>query len=470
MNESARNELAPILAAFAARTGVTPGAARLGAHAAIEVKLLAQVRTCGIDRVLGEIATDSALFDELTNELTVPETYFFRDAAQFDLIRKQIIPEIASRCGADHGIRCWSAGCSTGEEAYSIAIALREAGLGNSAGVIGTDISPAVLLSARAGRYRPWSLRGEGAASATRYLRSEGEWKVVDDFIRRLVTFSRLNLAEDCYPRSSAGINDLDLILCRNVLIYFDERTICGVARRLFNSLAPGGWLLTAATDPLLAEYAPFDVIVTEAGLVYRRQPYPLTADPLPPIEVPLEGHFDVAQLNLESGTVPPSDHLSSARDAFNRKDDVTAAALKRDRMNDAEACLLQVRALADLGDPEAAAVAEQAIERYPLYPELYYLLAHLRILNGDHGQAILLLRKALYLAPTLIMAHFVLGSLLQRSGDLAGAHRHFRNAIELSEGRPPDEIIPMSDGEPAGVLTAAARKSLQALGTAKSK
>ena len=470
MNESSLNELARILKAFAARTGISPAAARWGAHNALVTKLLDRVSREGIGRILAEIDTGSALFDELANELTVPETYFFRDAVQFDLIRNQIVPDIRSRCGYEHIIRCWSAGCSTGEEAYSIAIVLSEAGLFNSARAIGTDISLAALAWARAGKYRAWSLRGEGAASAGPYLRSEGEWKVVDDAIRRRVTFLRLNLAQDCYPVSSAGISDLDLILCRNVLIYFDKQAIGGVARRLFNSLARGGWLLTAAADPILAEHAPFDVIVTKAGLVYRRPLWSLTSEPLPPIQSPAEVEVRVASLEMESDRVPPPDALSAARDALRREDYTATAALTRDRMDEAEACALRVRALANLGDRGAAVLAEQAIEHHPLYPELYYLLAHLRLLDGDHNQAIALLRKAIYLAPSLIIAHFVLGSLLQRSGDLAGARRHFRNAIVLSEGRRPDEIIPMSDGQATGVLTVAARKALLVLSTAKTE
>ncbi|MBV8357685.1 MAG: chemotaxis protein CheR, partial [Deltaproteobacteria bacterium] len=410
----------------------------------------------------------SALFDELTNELTVPETYFFRHATQFDLIRSQILPEVRHRAGFEHTVRCWSAGCSTGEEAYSIAIALSETGLGNSARVIGTDISLAALAWARAGKYRAWSLRGEGAASAGSYLRTDGEWKVVEDAIRRRVTFLRLNLAQDCYPSSSDGISDMDLILCRNVLIYFDEQTVVGVARRLFNSLACGGWLLTAAADPILAEHAPFEVIVTEAGLLYRHPLLSHMSERSPTVKGPSEIEIHIAKLQMASDGIAPNDPLAAACYSFSRKDFAAAAALTQDWMNEPETCALHIRALANLGNPEAAALAEQGIERYPLYPELYYLLAHLRLLEGDHSQAILLLRKVIYLAPTLIMAHFVLGSLLRRSGDLNGAHRHFRNVIRLAEAQPPDEIMPMSDGETADGLAAAARKSLQALSAEK--
>jgi chemotaxis protein methyltransferase CheR len=429
---------------------------------------LARVRKEGIARIIAEIATDSSLFDELTNELTVPETYFFRDTTQFDVVCNQILPEITSRCGFEHGIRCWSAGCSTGEEAYSTAILLSEAGLDSGSHVVGTDISIAALACARAGRYRAWSLRGEGAALAAPYLHSEGKWKVMDEAIRHRVTFFRLNLAEDWYPLPSARISNIDLILCRNVLIYFDEQIVRAVARRLFNSLAGGGWLLTAAADPLLAEYAPFEVIVTKAGLMYRRPPCSTSSKPLATIEVQ-EVESDPARRETENDRAA-NDSLKPAHDTFIKEDSATAAVIAATRMNQAEACASRIHALANVGDPEAAILAQQAIDRYPLCPELYYLLAHLRLLDDDHNQAILLLRKAIYLAPSLIMAHFMLGSLLQRIGDRTGAERYFRNAMELAEARPFEEVVPMTDGEHASLIAAAARKSVQRIGAEKKR
>jgi chemotaxis protein methyltransferase CheR len=229
--------------------------------------------------------------------------------------------------------------------------------------------------------------------------------------------------------------------------------------------LAEGGWLLTAAADPILAEHAPFEVIVTNAGLVYRRPRASVAPNAPPMIETPGVFEINAARLEIGNNEPPRPDPLAKVREAFNRKDYVTAAALARQWTDNPEAWTLCIRALANLGSPEATNLAQQAIQKHPLYPDLYYLLAHLRLLEGDQGQAILLLRKALYLAPSLLMAHFALASLLQRSGDRTGAERHFRNATELAAARPPNEIVPMSDGELTAALAAAARKSLQEIG-----
>ncbi|HJU10003.1 MAG TPA: CheR family methyltransferase [Candidatus Binataceae bacterium] len=454
------HELAPILEAVSSRIGIRSDALHLGSSRTLVAHLSERVRAGQIGRVLEQIETDSAFFNELVDELTIRETYFFRDPGQFNIIAKHILPEIESRRHS-HVVRCWSAGCSTGEEAYSLAMLLFKLGFANRSKVVGTDISSAALTRAHAGRYGKWSLRGESAFSAEPHLSSQGEWRVVSDPIRHSVRFFRLNLAENSYPLASAGISDFDIILCRNVLIYFDNHTISEVARRLFDSLACGGWLLTAAADPILTDYAPFEVITSEAGLLYRR---PLSQDEQvsKPAEIP-EAPACTRSIILNPQVPAPdrADQLSLAKEAFKKGDYIAAAELARASKNEPDACILRVTALANLGSQEAAVVAEQALEHHPLCPELYYLLSHLRLIDGDQFEAISLLRKAIYLSPSLAMAHFVLGSLLKNGGDLVGARRHLRNAIALAEARPAHELLALGDGQSTGMLADAARKLL---------
>jgi chemotaxis protein methyltransferase CheR len=336
---------------------------------------------------------------------------------------------------------------------------MREAGLGNRSRIVGSDISLDALARARSGHYRGWSLRGEGAALARRYLTGEGEVNVIDDSIRRRVTFIRLNLAQDLSPSLSSGIRELDLILCRNVLIYFDEATVTAVARRLFDSLAVGGWLLTGATDPPLMEHAPFEVVVGDAGIAYRRPLRPAIALTSPGskkrllrevrIRVPLKADA----VKADAVSAAPSDPLARAHAAFAAADYATTVALTRDLEDLPAGCVLHLRALANLGDAQAVAFAARAIELHPLCAELYYLLASLHIIAGDKRQAITLLRKAIYLMPSLAIAHFTLGSLLQQFGDLAGARRSLRNATALAATQPGGEIALPSDGKLAALL-----------------
>src|SRR5207249_6830472 len=128
----------------------------------------------------------------------------------------------------------------------------------------------ATLAKARQGLYGAWSLRGEGAEAARPYLRRQGKCYIVDERVRRLVTFDCLNLARNVAPAPATDVRGMDLILCRNVLIYLDRETVRTVARRLYESLADGGWLVAASTDPPLTDEAPFEVVVTDHGVFYR--------------------------------------------------------------------------------------------------------------------------------------------------------------------------------------------------------
>ena len=210
---------------------------------------------------------------DLIAELTVGETYFFRDPAQFEFIRSTILDDIRSRRGDNHILRIWSAACSTGEEAYSLAMLAKQQGILQRCHILGTDISEHFLNKARDANYRSWSVRGEMPRDMRGMITQEKDHISVRRDIRRRVVFQYLNLAKDPYPSVITEIWGMDLILCRNVLIYFDMETVKAVAQRLYDSLADGGWLLTSASDPLLRDFADFHTLTTPFGVVYQRRP-----------------------------------------------------------------------------------------------------------------------------------------------------------------------------------------------------
>ena len=212
------------------------------------------------------------LFDDLVTELTIGETYFFRESRHFEWLRSTLLPELRARGNGEQSIRIWSAGCASGEEAYSLAMACTRDGLAARSHVLATDISRAALARARQAVYTTWSLRGEGVESASTYLKPIGDRFQVVDEVRRLVTFEHLNLALDIYPSFATATWGVDLIFCRNVLIYFDRETVGAVARRLFNSLAEGAELVTASSDPPLGKGKhPFTPACWRRGVFYQR-------------------------------------------------------------------------------------------------------------------------------------------------------------------------------------------------------
>lgn len=212
-----------------------------------------------------------AAFADLLDELTVRETYFFRHPGRFEFIRRHVLPEIRRRRGPEHVVRAWSAGCASGEEAYSLAIMFDQEGLADRSFILGTDISQAALRVATEGAYGASSLRGVPDALIRRYFHRRGYQEVVEDRIRARVLFRCSNLAADPQEEKEIPSHHMDLILCRNVLIYFDPESVKRVARRLFDSLAEGGWLVTGASDPPLTVGAPFITVCADQGVVYRR-------------------------------------------------------------------------------------------------------------------------------------------------------------------------------------------------------
>jgi chemotaxis protein methyltransferase CheR len=448
---------------LAAQTGLAFSAERRPAVEQGIRRAMAHARIDEPDRYVKQLAWDEDLFDDLVGELTIGETYFFREPGQFQFLRHTILPELR-RCVDPPMVRAWSAGCASGEEPYSLAMVFAEEGLADRASVLATDISAAALVKARRAAYGHWSLRGEGAASALLHLNRRGERFLVKESIRRLVTFRPLNLALPVYPSAATGTLALNLIVCRNVLIYFDPATIHAVARRLFASLAPGGWLLTASSDPPLGEEAEFETIVTEQGVFHRRpivlkeRRRPGRSSPVDDPESCLRPEAPVTTPGYVPERTPDVPGLLGAARADLAEGRYARVAEQLGTQCDlVEAVVLRVRALANLDHMEAEKACREALATHPLSPELHHLRAVLLHELGRDDEAAQATRRLLYLDRTLAIAHFLLGAVLQRRGDHRGAWRSFRNARDLCTARPAGEILPLSDGEPAGRLAEAA-------------
>jgi chemotaxis protein methyltransferase CheR len=440
-----------------ASTGLAFGPARAGD---VERGVRRAMESAGVESAfeyLIALETGRISLDDLVAELTVHESYFFREPHHFTFVREHIFPTIERDLGPEHIYRVWSAGCASGEEAYSLAILLEQEGLARRAEVLGTDICGTILASARQARYRPWAVRGASRAFIERYFHHDGAELRLVDRIRRRVAFEQHNLALDGDPSPLDGTTLRDLIFCRNVLIYFDPATVKAVARRLFESLAPGGWLITGPSDPRLNTEAPFETVVTETGLLYRRGAVRacLHRDAgLRPTEAALR--HEAASVPLLPYAEPPEGGL----DDWPRV--TTVASIPGD---DDELWALEVRAVAEhRGNAEADRLCAGYLERHPRSTELHYLHALLLLELGRHEEAVKAARCVIYLDESSSAAYFVLGALLRRGGDLVGAARAYRNARDLSAARPADELVNLGEGARAGRLAAAATMALQSL------
>ncbi len=463
------------------RTGLVFGEARRSAFEAGLLRAMHRGKLTEPAVYLAQLDTQLALLDDLVGEITVGETYFFREPQQFAVVRDQVVPAMVSNRPRERALRMWSAGCATGEEPYTLAIIARELGLEVAAHIVGSDLSRTALATARRGLYSRWSLRGVSDHVIQTYFESVDERFELIPAVREAVEFRYVNLAEDVYPSLSTGIWGMDLILCRNVLIYFDAGTVARVARRLIGSLSDDGWLLLGASDPPLGDMVPCDVVVTGGGLAYRRPGHaatrptaavvvtpPSALPPLPPPAVapPTGEPSRVIPEQAASGVTAEAARLYAERD-YERAAELARRFVQRDG-SDPGLWIVLVRALTNRGELEAAGQAcAAAIDRHRTSVELTYLHAVLLAEAGRHREAAGAARRALYLDRGLVVAHLMLGAALARLGDTNGALRSVRNAQRLLAGLPPQAIVPASDGEPAGRLAEMARVQVQLLGEA---
>ncbi|HEY4125371.1 MAG TPA: protein-glutamate O-methyltransferase CheR, partial [Rhizomicrobium sp.] len=222
---------ADILAFLEKRAGLVFPTGRLGDVERGLTKLAARIGVRDANGMLQRLQSDATLLEELLADLVVGETYFFREPQQFAALREMVLPDLLSNRAFDAPLQLWSAGCATGEEAYSLAILLEQEGLAARGDILATDISARALGKAARATYEHWSFRGANEDFTRVYFRPRcGKFHLIDR-IRNKITFAPANLAAEAYPGPRRG-DKFDLILCRNVLIYFSGQTVAQVAQR----------------------------------------------------------------------------------------------------------------------------------------------------------------------------------------------------------------------------------------------
>ena len=406
----------------------------------------------------------------LARGLTNSETYFFRDEGQFSLLRAYLLPERVAARGREGVLRLWSAGCSTGEEAYSLAMLVDEV-LEGAPGwhvrVVGTDLNERALEKARRGVYGGSSFRRMPPGARERHFREvEDGWEVLPR-IRRMVTFRVGNLVADAYPEPGGLLSDMDVILCRNVFIYFGRDAVERTARKLADTLVEGGWLLTGHTEILGLVPPGLRARVYPESVAYRREPRAARTDhgvaapepaawtppaapgpmapfvpapPEPPLPTPPEDPLEAARARMREGAY--ADALRLAEDALAAGRPGSLA--------------LAVRAASNLGRPgRGDDLCREAARRRPLDPEPYYLLAQLAEERGDFDGAREMLGKVLYLDPAHVAAQVEMGWLLEREGEHARARAARERALSLLRARPADDVVEPYGDVRAGELAA---------------
>jgi chemotaxis protein methyltransferase CheR len=398
--------------------------------------------------------------ETLASHLTIGETYFYRDPDSFAALEADILPRlIAKRANADRTLRLWSAGCCTGEEAYSLAMACMRALPGYrewNVSILATDINPKFLAKAEAGVYREWSFRGIPASLRERFFSParDGGFEINPE-VKKLVHFGYLNLAKDVYPSIANYTNAMDVIFCRNVLMYFTLSHQKAVVAGLHLCLAEGAYLLVnpaEASDSLFPMFAMENINGTS---VYRKSAdqrhvesrpefdFPATEVQLPALEPGVH-----AALSVAAQPAPSMFRETPAAGPAVPAVPAVPAGLS------ATPALESARGYADQGRlEEALAACRDAIAADRVDPTARFLFAAICQELGRTEEAIAQMVKALYLDQDFILAHYALGGLYRHSGKQRESRRHFATALKILSGKAKDEAVPESGGMSCGRL-----------------
>jgi chemotaxis protein methyltransferase CheR len=418
-----------------ARTGLSV-ATRLRSDLQHILSQLAGDDLAGFTHTLQHSPTHAPEWQAVVRALTIGETYFFRDAEMFRLLRSQVLlPLIRQRRDARRlELNLWCAGCATGEEPYSLLIILLETLPDFDQWTIhltGTDINAAALEQAKAGLYRDWAFRHCPVEIRGRHFEpAAGGWHI-RPHLRGKITFRQANLLD------APPLSQCDVIFCRNVLIYITREQVARVEDSFYKTLNPGGWMLLGPSEALHTHRERWITHVFPGSIFYQKAPQP-QSEPIT--------HRHKPTRSIPAAPVQP-DLYRAAVNAVHAEQPAEAerllAELLADRPNHASARTLLAYIFANRQAlPEAHAHLDAALRSDSMYGDAHYLRAVLHLEAGQIAEAENALRAALYCRRDHPLATFLMGSLLAQSGDTVRASRAWAAARALTRALPPEARI----------------------------
>ncbi len=430
--------------------------------------------------------------DILARSLTIGETYFLRDPQSYRVLEEQVLAEIISaRRTGEKCLRIWSAGCSTGEEPYTIAILLSRI-LPDpddwNIMLLATDINPVALEKGRQGVYGNWSFR-DAPPWLMDYFRKrkDGRFEIIPR-IRNMVRFSYLNLAEESYPSLLNGTNAIDIIFCRNVMLYFEPILIEKMIVKFHNALQDGGWLFVSPAEVACRSFDGFSCRRFPGAVAYRKGDHgesrelwsgapepsarpaavlnagtpPRTLHELPAVFLPAPAEhkpaFDTVAESSDAEKIPSRDRYQEAVALYDEGSYESAAVKAREILEEspdnADALELLAKSYANLGKlAEARQCCEDAIAADKLRAHNHYLLSIILDEQGELDEAAAALKRVLYIDHDFVLAHFALGNMNRQAGKKKESERNFGNALRILEQLEPGEVLRDAEGITAGRL-----------------
>jgi chemotaxis protein methyltransferase CheR len=434
-------------------------------EAAVALRARESGRTAGAYASVLRSGAAANELQRLAELLLNHETQFFRNRPHMQALRDEVIPELHRRLPPGAPLRLWSAGCATGEEPYSLAIAACEA-LGEQplrpVEVWATDLSEPALERARAGVYRGRSLGNLTPQQRARFFTPCGDGLALRESVRRLVRFEQLNLLAP-FPPAARGVQ---VVFCQNVTIYFQVSACRQLMERFYLHMAEGGYLFLGFSETLWNIFDRFRWRGVAGSYVYYKESSPSHGPqaepaaarpaPRPPRRaVPVTGIFPGAEVLVRGRELLDAGQAEAALELF------YAAPLAG--VNAPQILALAARAHADRGDLDlAAAEARRALELGPLTVEAHLLIGLIHARQGRPAEAIAQLERASYLDGESPVIAFHLAECYRQAGRRESALREYRTALRRLAGHPPDRLF---DGVAAGWLSETCRHYEAALG-----
>lgn len=407
----------------------------------------------------------------LLPRLTNGESYFWRDKGQFSLLQSRLLPELIAARATTRSLRLWSAGCSTGEEPYSLAMLVdglmpdRE---GWNISILGTDINEESLTKARRGHYGAWAFRGVDPAIKNRYFEPTAQGYQINDKMRAMVRFAPCNLRSNDYPSLALGIHDFDLILCRNVLIYFGPQAIVHTLKRFAMCLREGGYLLTGHAE--LANHDPSPLRARSFAESVAYQCCKPEAAPSAGSNLIAVTHFAPVKTQVTAPLAPtpqrtllsPVAPLSvTSRPAASPPPPVVSSPVRSGP--EAQKLCENARQNANLGRyDEASRLCREAIAQDATCAEAYFIWAQVEGESGQRDTAKDLFKKVVYLAPSHFDAHLELAAIYDQESDAPRARREREAALRLLSALSPDAALASHPGARAAELVAYLQSQLE--------
>jgi chemotaxis protein methyltransferase CheR len=438
---------------------------------------------------------------ELARRLTVGETYFFRHSEQFNAVRDLVLPERAAARAQSRRMRLLSVGCASGEEAYTLAILVREhLSPAFDVDIQGLDVNPDSLAKARAGVYSSWSLRETPTDVRERWFTAEDRNFRLARALCETVRFSEQNLVDA--GAATLPPETYDVIFCRNVLMYFTPEHMASIVERLTRALVPGGFLFLGHAETLRGLSQAFHLRHTHNTFYYQRKEASEASEPIvfatlpPPRDEPrvasngewvgawlesVERSSDRIRALSDTGRDAPLSPPATQADLGTQKHlDEPLQLLRNERFSEALA-LLQQLPEAQSNDPTALllraallthqgelAPAELACQRLLEVDELnagaHYLLALCRERQEDLPAAVEHDLTAIYLDSGFAMPHLHLGLMARRRRDVEVARRELTQALWLLEREDPSRLLLFGGGFARNAILALCRSELERL------